>query len=80
MIKSLRSKMLKKRPTNIGHEEIIAQGRKRAKRKATEGCRSVDIELEDAPPPKIPRLLGPILQQRFRGIGRSSLGTSLLQS
>ena len=52
----------------------------RAKRKATEGCRSDDIELEDAPPPKVPRLLGPILQRRFRGIGRSSLSTSLLQS
>ena len=79
MIKSLRSKMLKKRRINIGHEEIIAQERKRAKRKAIEGCRSVDIELEDAPPSKVPRLLGPILQQRFRGIGRSCLSTSLLQ-
>jgi hypothetical protein len=80
MIKSLRSQMLKKRRINMGHEEILAQERKRAKRKATEGCRSDDIELEDAPPPKVPRLLGPILQRRFRGIGRSSLSTSLLQS
>ena len=75
----LRSKMLKRRRINMEHEEIVAQEGKRAKLmklREAEGCRKKDIELEDAPHPKVPRILGPILQQRFRGTSSASLSAS----
>ena len=76
---SLRSKMLKRRRINMEHEEIVAQEVKRAKLmklREAEGCRKRDIQLEDAPHPKVPRILGPILQQRFKGTGSASLSAS----
>ena len=38
------------------------------------GSRGEDVtfNFEDIPPPKVPRLLGPILHQRFMGISRGS--------
>ena len=70
----LRSNMLKRRRDNKEHEELVADENKRARlnKQRTMGSRSEDVILLDMPRPKVPRLLGPILHQRFQGISRSS--------
>ena len=72
--KSLRSKMLKRTRTNREHEEMVADENKRARlnKQRTKGSRSEDVILQDMPHPKVPRLLGPILHERFHGSSRSS--------
>ena len=72
--KSLRSKMLKRRRTNREHEEMVDDESKRARinKQRTKGSRSEDVILQDMPHPKVPRLLGPILHERFQGSSRSS--------
>ena len=69
----LRPNMLK-RKRNKGHEELVADENKRARlnKQRTKGSRSEDVILIDMPRPKVPRLLGPILHQRFQGSSRSS--------
>ena len=63
-----------KRKRNKGHEELVADENKRARlnKQRTKGSRSEDVILIDMPRPKVPRLLGPILHQRFQGSSRSS--------
>ena len=35
--------------------------------KQQRGCRKAVIELDELPHPKVPRLFGPVLHERFRG-------------
>ena len=73
--KSLHSNTTRKRPLHMEYEEIVAQERKRAKLKKLreeEVRRKRDIELDDVPHPRVPRLLGPILHKRFRGDSSAS--------
>jgi hypothetical protein len=73
----LRSDMLKRRRNNKEHEDLVADENKKARLDSirAKGSRSGSVLLHDTPPPKVPRLLGPILHQRFPGSSRSSAGS-----
>ena len=70
----LRSNLLKRRRTSKEHSELVADENKRAKlcTQRNKGSRKNDVILQDMPHPKVPRLLGPVLHQRFQGSSRSS--------
>ena len=73
----LRSTILKRRRINKEHEGLVADEDKEARQRKLKilGSRgeTVTFNFEDIPPPKVPRLLGPILHQRFKGISRGSV-------
>ena len=63
---------IRKRKRTQEHAELVADESKRAKLMRSKGCRKTEVLLHDMPHPKIPRLLGPILHQRFPKGSRSS--------
>ena len=63
---------IRKRKRTQEHAELVADESKRAKLMRSKGCRKTEVLLHDMPHPKIPRLLGPILHQRFPKASRSS--------